>query len=174
MQTVIITILIATVLLLLLPIRVRFFLIIESDLIASIKIEFVFTVQKRINLLASKSKKATSGLFTMKTAKLALDVFYFEEINSMLSLSGSDIKRDIDLIATYQIVTNSLLSYIKMRYNGKYVSKAVINFDESTSFSLESVIWFNLLTLGVLGVSVLVNLIKSKVKAYKRIKKEKL
>ncbi|MEG1520163.1 MAG: hypothetical protein RR458_04170, partial [Clostridia bacterium] len=101
------------------PLRVKLWVKVDDNFNSTYKIEFVFTVKKTVNLLSKKQKK-TDKIITRRTLQIALDVIYPEIINTSLVLCGENVKRDVELVAAFQIFTNAILNIAKKRFGGEY------------------------------------------------------
>ncbi|MEG2117196.1 MAG: hypothetical protein RRZ69_05910, partial [Clostridia bacterium] len=55
------------------------------------------------------------------------------------------------------------------RFGGEYKTVGQIVLGSDNALSLHAVLWFNLLTLSILGINILTNLIKNKI-TYKKVK----
>ncbi|MEG1520576.1 MAG: hypothetical protein RR458_06270, partial [Clostridia bacterium] len=89
-------------------------------------------------------------------------------------LNGNDIAKCLSVLSAYQIATNTLFGILKNRYGGKYHSLSRIILGSENKFSMQTTIWFNLITMSILGVYIIQNMIKSVIKNRKTKSREKL
>lgn len=164
-----IAILIASVLPLILPLRVNFWIDVDLQFVARIKIKFIFTFEREKNLLSqSKASQDKLKLMDKQLIKTMLEIVYIENMTTKLTLDGNDISSNIQIISAFKIISDAISNYINVRFNGNMTSYGDISLGQENSLSIEGIVWFNILTISVIFINILLNILKSKLSKSRR------
>lgn len=164
-----IAILIASVLPLILPLRVNFWIDVDLQFVARIKIKFIFTFEREKNLLSqSKASQDKLKLMDKQLIKTMLEIVYIENMTTKLTLDGNDISSNIQIISAFKIISDAISNYINVRFNGNMTSYGDISLGQENSLSIEGFVWFNILTISVIFINILLNILKSKLSKSRR------